>query len=145
MAAVTDRQKKFAEAFAACSNAAQAAREAGYSTRTARAQGARLLTNVDVADYIRQLKDEAAAGRIATMTQVRAFWSDVLSNPEEKTADRLKASELLARASGLFLHVRPGQDDENYRVAVGEVDGSDVVIYMPEITRAEDCEVEEDE
>lgn len=101
---MNDRQRRFCEFYAACGNAAQAAREAGYSAKTARQQGERLLTNVDIAQYIRELQDRAAAGRIASMIQVRAFWSDVLNSPTEKTSDRLKAGELLARASGEFVN-----------------------------------------
>lgn len=130
---MNDRQRRFAEAFAACGNAAQAAREAGYSDRTARSQGQRLLTNVDILKYVRELQDQAAAGRIVSMLQVRAYWSNVLNDPKEKTADRLRAGELLAKAAGAFLHVRPGSDDDVGRVAFGEVDGGDVVIYLPEI------------
>lgn len=142
---MTDRQRKFAELYAACGSAAQAAREAGYSDRTARSQGQRLLTNVDIAVYIRQLQDQAAAGRIASMLQVRAYWSDVLNDPKEKTADRLRAGELLAKAAGAFLHVRPGPDDDVGRVAFGEVDGSDVVIYLPEIQNESEVTASEDQ
>lgn len=127
---MTERQKKFAEHYAACGNAAQAAREAGYSERTARSQGQRLLTNADISAYVKELQDKAAAGRVSSMLQVKAFWSDVLNDPTEKTADRLRAGELLAKAAGAFLHVKPG-DDERY--AVGEADGGDVVIYLPKI------------
>lgn len=96
------RQRSFCEHYAACGNAAEAARRAGYSERTARQQGERLLTNVDIAKYVRDLQDRAANGRIASMLQVRAFWSDVLNSPTERTADRLRAGELLARAAGEF-------------------------------------------
>lgn len=142
---MTDRQRRFAEAFAACGNAAQAAREAGYSERTARSQGQRLLTNVDILKYVRELQDQAAAGRIASMLQVRAFWSDVLNDPAEKTADRLRAGELLAKAAGAFLHVRPGPDDDVGRLALGAVDGDDVVIYLPKIQEGNEVEVCEDQ
>lgn len=100
---MNERQRRFCEFYATCGNAAQAAREAGYSSKTARQQGERLLTNVDIAKYIRELQDRAAAGRIASMIQVRAFWSDVLNSPAEKTSDRLKAGELLARTAGEFV------------------------------------------
>lgn len=140
---MNDRQRRFAEAFAACGNAARAAREAGYSEKTARSQGQRLLTNADILKYVRELQDQAAAGRIASMLQVRAFWSDVLNDPAEKTADRLRAGELLAKASGAFIHVRPGPDDDVGRMAMGAVDGEDVVIYLPEVGREEDFQVKE--
>lgn len=142
---MTDRQRRFAEAFAACGNAAQAAREAGYSDRTARSQGQRLLTNVDILKYVRELQDQAAAGRIASMLQVRAYWSDVLNDPKGKTTDRLRAGELLAKAAGAFLHVCPGSDDDVGRVAFGEVDSGDVVIYLPEIQDESEVTASEDQ
>lgn len=140
---MNDRQRRFAEAFAACGNAAQAAREAGYSARTARSQGQRLLTNVDILKYVREIQDWAAAGRIASVLQVKAYWSDVLADTTEKTADRLRAGELLAKAAGAFLHLRPGPDDDVGRLAVGEIDGSDVMIYLPAVERVEDLQADE--
>ena len=66
---MNERQKRFAEFYAASGNAAEAARLAGYSEKTARSQGQRLLTDVDIMRYVRELQDKAAIGRIATMTQ----------------------------------------------------------------------------
>ncbi len=142
MAGLNERQRRFCEIYAADPNAAEAAKAAGYSERTARAQGARLLTNVDIQQYIRHLQDDLAAGRIATMTQTKAFWSDVMNAPAERTADRLKASELLARSAGEFLHFKPEADSI---ILAGENDGNDVVIYMPQMLTEEECRVVEDE
>lgn len=141
---MNERQKRFAEFYAASGNAAEAARLAGYSERTARSQGQRLLTDVDIMRYVRELQDEAAAVRISTMTQTKAFWSDVMNDPSERTADRLKASELLAKAAGEFLHLPPDADG-NGIIAAGEMDGSDVVIYVPQMLSEEDCQVMDDE
>ena len=140
---MNERQKRFAEFYAASGNATEAAKAAGYGEKTARAQGARLLTNVDIMRYVRELQDKAAAGRIATMTQTKAFWSDVMNDPAERTADRLKASELLAKAAGEFLHLSPDADGSGI-IAAGEMDGSDVVIYVPQMLREEDCQVMDD-
>ena len=54
------RQQRFCECFVACGNATQAAKEAGYSDRTAYAQASRLLRNVKVDTRIRELQDAAA-------------------------------------------------------------------------------------
>ncbi len=58
---LTPRQSRFAEAYAACGNASESARKAGYSIRTAPSQGARLLKNVHVAARITELQAAAAA------------------------------------------------------------------------------------
>jgi phage terminase small subunit len=55
MSDLTAKQQAFIEAYLACGfNAAEAARQAGYSGKTARQQGQRLLTNVDIAAAVRQ-------------------------------------------------------------------------------------------
>ncbi len=136
---MNDKQRRFAEFYAANPNATEAARAAGYSEKTARSQGQRMLTNVDIQQYVKQLQEKAASLRIASMSQVKAFWSDTMSDTTEKTADRLKASELLAKSAGAFLHIKGGENDEI--VAFGEYDGEDVVIYMPELAKEADCQL----
>ena len=52
MAELTDKQRKFVSEYLVDLNATQAAIRAGFSQKTARAQGQRLLTNVDIANAI---------------------------------------------------------------------------------------------
>ena len=49
---LTPKQQRFVDEYTIDSNATQAAIRAGYSERTARQQGARLVTNVDIAATI---------------------------------------------------------------------------------------------
>lgn len=56
--AVSKRQQAFIENYLACWNAAEAARRAGYSEKSARQQGSRMLSNVDVRDAIDARLDE---------------------------------------------------------------------------------------
>ena len=137
---MTERQKRFCEYYAASGNAADAARMAGYSHKTARSQGQRLLTNVDILKYIRRLQDELAAPRVASLLQVQAYWSSVLHDSTAKTADRLKAGELLAKAAGAFVHAR---GDDGGVWATGECGGEDVVIFMPQLQ--DESEVQADD
>lgn len=134
------RQKKFCEFYAECGNAAEAARKAGYSERAARRQAARLLSNVDIQAYIAELRDKSASARIASIAQIRAFWSDVLNDTAAKTSDRLRAGELLARSAGVFLGVFTKPKDGETVTAIRD----DVVIYLPEIQPLEECEVQDD-
>ncbi len=136
---INEKQRRFAEAYAANPNATEAAKAAGYSGRTARSQGQRLLTNADIQKYIKDLQEENAAERIATMTDVKIFWSDTMNDKELKRSDRLKASELLAKSAGAFLHIGKSTDDEDF--ILGEHDGEDVVIYMPNLDSAESCQL----
>ena len=129
---MNERQRRFAESYAACGNAAQAAREAGYSERTARSQGQRLLTDADILAYVHQLQEQSAVARIATVNQAKAFWSDIFRDPEQKTADRLKASELLARSAGAFVHVRQDDGGTGFIGEAGDGLADDVLIVLPD-------------
>lgn len=100
---MTQRQRAFCEAYLVSGNATEAAKRAGYSERTARSIGQRLLTFVDVRGYLGQRNREICAENTATVEEVRRFWSDTMRDESAKLADRLKASEMLARAYGAFL------------------------------------------
>ena len=51
------RQRKFAEYYAQSGNTVQSAIQAGYSENYANANACKLLENVRVAEYIKQLSD----------------------------------------------------------------------------------------
>jgi phage terminase small subunit len=99
------RQRAFAEHYAACGNASEAARLAGYSERRARQTGERLLNDSDIWSHIENLQDEARKRRIAGAMERQDFWSRVMRGevPGAEMPDRLKASELLARCQGDFI------------------------------------------
>lgn len=100
---MNQRQRAFCEAYLLSGNAAEAAREAGYSPRSARSIGQRLLTFDDVREYLEQRNREISAVNTAQMEEIRQFWTATMRDTATKTLDRLKASELLAKAYGAFL------------------------------------------
>jgi len=100
---MNQRQKAFCEAYAMSGNATEAAKQAGYSPKTSYSIGQRLLKNVEVLDYIRQLREEINAEQIAEVEEIRRFWTDILRDEKSKPKDRLKASEYLGRTFGVFL------------------------------------------
>ena len=57
---ISDKQRRFCEEYVIDFNGTQAAIRVGYSPKTANEQGARLLANVSVQEYISQLKEKAA-------------------------------------------------------------------------------------
>jgi phage terminase small subunit len=69
MAGLTPKQERFVSEYLLDLNATQAAIRAGYSERTARAQGQRLLTNVDVAAALSKAKTDRS-----TRTKIDADW-----------------------------------------------------------------------
>lgn len=122
------RKERFCLEYAASGNATQAAIAAGYSPKTARSQGQRLLTNVDIRDRLEELQQETRREKIADIDAIQAFWTAVLRDTNAKTADRLKASELLARSQGAFL--KPADQQAFQDPTQGEQD--DVILYFPD-------------
>lgn len=75
LAALPPKQRLFVEEYLACLNAAEAARRAGYSVKTARSQGQRLLTYADIAAAIqaglalRAMPADEVLARLADMAR----------------------------------------------------------------------------
>ena len=101
MAKLRPKQQAFVNAYAG--NATAAALAAGYSPKTARSQGQRLLTNDDIKDAIKARETQRLAPTIATRQERQEFWTSVLRNEEEAMKNRLKAAELLGKSEGDFL------------------------------------------
>lgn len=100
---MNQRKRAFCEAYLISGNATDAAREAGYSPRSARSIGQRLLTFDDVREYLERRNQEISAANTAQMEEVRQFWTATMRDENMKPADRLKASELLTKTYGAFL------------------------------------------
>jgi hypothetical protein len=79
---LTDQQKSFVEEYLACWNAAEAARRAGYSAKTARHQASRLLTIANIRAVIdKRLTEKAMSADevLARLTEIaRADLRDIL-------------------------------------------------------------------
>ena len=80
---LTAKQQAFVEAYAG--NATAAALAAGYSEKTARSQGQRLLTNDDIQDAIKAREARRLAPTIATRQERQEFWTSVLQLPDRKS------------------------------------------------------------
>ena len=125
MAKLTVKQQLFCDEYLIDLNATQAAIRAGYSKKTANEQGARLLANVSVKEYIAKRMEEKEKTLIADQDEVLKYLTQVLRGesqseivvvegtgngasearmmqkaPDEK--ERLKAAELLGKRYNLF-------------------------------------------
>lgn len=111
---LTPRQKAFAEYYAACGNATESARKAGYKHPDP--QGSQNLGNPRIAEYIRSLSAKPTEKRILTAQERQAWWTSVVlgEEPDADMKDRLKASELLGRSQADFIdkHEVTGKDGE---------------------------------
>lgn len=121
VANLTPKQQRFCDEYLIDMNATQAAIRAGYSKNTATAQGARLLTKVNVKAYIDEEIARIHSENIADATEVMEYLTSVLRGyseahvlarddvgaervitkpPDEK--ERLKAAELIGKRYSLF-------------------------------------------
>ena len=112
---LTQKQKAFAQAyFENGHNATEAARTAGYSERTAAAQGSRLAKQEKVRERVRELETEAFANRGITREWIGNKYADIVErcmqgtphmtwNPEtrEKEPDGLWVFDPGGAAKGL--------------------------------------------
>ena len=128
---MTERQKRFCELYAANPDATAAAIGAGYSSRTARSIGSENLTKPDIRAYLEELQQPGTNSRIASIAEVQQFWTETMRDKSLPLRDRLKASELHAKATGAFLHIPSGDNTTS-----GEVDGEDVIFYFPDNGRS---------
>lgn len=74
----TVKQQKFINAYEG--NATKAALEAGYSKKTAKSQGQRLLTNVDIQKALEKRGEEEKTALIADRTERAEILSNILRN-----------------------------------------------------------------
>lgn len=89
----------------ALGNAERAAVMAGYSARYARGNAYKLIQRNDVKayiEYLNSLTKDNIVGHISTISEIQAFWSNIMNGGENEIKDRLRASELLAKAQGAF-------------------------------------------
>jgi hypothetical protein len=69
-----NKQERFVEEFLIDLNATQAAIRAGYSEKTAKSQGQRLLTNVDIAAAFARAQGRKGTGRNAPTSRKAMCW-----------------------------------------------------------------------
>lgn len=101
---INPRQKLFAEYYCGehLGNAERAAVAAGYSPKYARSCSSRLVANPIIQAYIAELNSKTDSEAVATIADIKAFWTTVMQDEDEMVKNRLRASELLAKASGMF-------------------------------------------
>lgn len=92
---LNEKQKAFCEHYAACLNATESAKRAGYSGKSAYSIGQRLLKKDEIQKYFQQLTKPAQAARVATINEVLEYLSQTMRNNEEATRERTKAAQQL--------------------------------------------------
>lgn len=112
-------RKKFADEYIICGNATQAAIEAGYSKRSAKQTGSRLLDQPEIKEYIAERMKELEEESIASQVEILQYLTRVIRDEETEEAlvnvgnfeqevqevkvsakDKIKAVELLGKRYG---------------------------------------------
>lgn len=135
---LTKKQQAFVDEYIISLNAADAARKAGYSKRTANVIGAENLSKPYIKEAIDLRLHQIANEKIATADEVLSFLTKVMRGEEgdkievedgeistsvAKIGDRIKSAELLGKRYGLFV-------DKKEVKAEASVSG---VVMMPEV------------
>ena len=101
---LTTKQKNFCEYYLQTSNAAEAARKAGYSPKTADAIGRENLRKPTISEYIANRRAEMDKTLIADSDEVLRFYSAVMRGEvkdqfglDAALGDRLKAGDSLMK------------------------------------------------
>ena len=114
-------RKKFADEYIICGNATQAAIEAGYSKRSAKQTGSRLLDQAEIKEYIAARMKELEEESIASQVEILQYLTRVIRDEETEeilvnvgnmeqeirtvrvpAKDRIKAAELLGKRYQLW-------------------------------------------
>jgi len=99
---ITPRQRMFVEAYAG--NATEAAKAAGYSDKSAKMQGSRLMTNEHIREAIKRREDRIAGKHIMKLAEAQSLLSDTARDENKRDEVRLKAVDSLSRISGWNKH-----------------------------------------
>lgn len=97
------RQKKFAEYYVQSGNTVQSAIKAGYSENYANANACKLLENVRVSKYIKELSDKLKDERIMTAKDRQVLLSDIAQDKLNEPVDRIRAVDTLNKMTGEYV------------------------------------------
>lgn len=105
MPALNEKQKRFADYYIESGNATESYKRAGYIAdgNAAEVNANRLLRNAKVMEYVKERNKSLESDRIADMTEVKEFWTNILRNNNIEPKDRLKASEYIAKTNAAFI------------------------------------------
>lgn len=95
-------QQKIADAKMQGLSDEQAVIAAGYSPRYARGNAYKIVAKSGVQELIRAGASDLHKKGIASAEEIQRFWTDTLNNDKALMPDRIRASELLAKAQGMF-------------------------------------------
>lgn len=103
---LTIKQQAFVDHYIRTGNATQSYIDAGYkatSRDVAEANARKLLVNNSVVEYLKERNKQVDTDTIASLQEVKEFWTRVMRDENEFAKERLKASEYIAKVNGAFI------------------------------------------
>lgn len=90
---MNERQKRFADEYIISGNATQSAIKAGYSEKTAKSIGQKLLTKVDISEYVKERTQSLFDERTMSVSEALALTASIARGEVQKgyskTVDKL--------------------------------------------------------
>ena len=102
MEQITHRQELFIQEYIKTGNATNSAIKAGYSKRTAKSIGQRLLTFVNIKKRIEELSQKIANNNIMTAKERQEYLTKLINSDDVKVSDKLKALDILNKMTGEY-------------------------------------------
>lgn len=137
---MTQRQKKFIDAYIRTGNAAESARRAGYAEHSARITAAKLLTNANISAAIRKELDAMHRDEICQAEENMRYLTKIVRGEYKEecvtqsgkvvkyqipTEKRIRAAELLLKIQGKFKEATQSSAANSYLQAMRELEGLD--------------------
>lgn len=100
---LTPKEMRFAEEYVKDFNGAEACRRAGIGDpKTAPQSAQRYIKKPQVQAYIQKLMIKTSEQCQTEVNDLMEFWTKIMLDPNESTANRLKASDYLGKVLGAF-------------------------------------------
>ena len=104
---LTPKQERWIDEYIKCNDYTTASRNAGYNGSNDNLRAMGYQNSLKFKDLINERRLELSKNikkkTIASLEDIFEFWTETFNDESNKQADRLKASELLAKAKGGFI------------------------------------------
>lgn len=102
---LTVKQQRWIDEYIKTDDYGQATINAGYHVKEPRLMGYQNSIKFKelISNRKKEIRERISNENIAELSEIFEFWTTVFSNDNNKMADRIKASELLAKAKGGFI------------------------------------------
>ena len=104
---LTEKQERWLDEYIKCNDYTTASRNAGYTGSNDNLRAIGYQNSLKFKDLLaerrQELSKEIKSDTIASLEEIFEYWTETFKDEYVKNSDRLKASELLAKAKGGFV------------------------------------------